>query len=193
MEACTITAKPTGFHLLPNKNHHRHVSIPVPCRLRATECTADARPAKRRDVLIAPLLAVGAYALRSAAAKAEAETPLPQRMAAEATAVDAAATAAKEEAISSRIYDATAIGEPLALGKDKGKAWEKMMNARIVYLGEAEQVPTRDDREVEIEIVKNLRKRCVQVGRPLSLALEAIPSDLQDQLNRYVDRRFDFS
>lgn len=144
-------------------------------------------------MLIAPLLAVGAYTLRSAAAKAEAETPLPQRMAAEATAVDAAATAAKEEAISSRIYDATAIGEPLALGKDKGKAWEKMMNARIVYLGEAEQVPTRDDREVENEIVKNLRKRCVQVGRPLSLALEAIPSDLQDQLNRYVDRRFDFS
>ncbi|XP_057804709.1 protein RETICULATA-RELATED 6, chloroplastic-like [Salvia miltiorrhiza] len=162
-----LTVKPPGFHLLPNKTHRRHVRIPVLCR-RATD---DACPAaKRRDVLITPLLAVGAYALHSAVAKAV-EAP------------------AKEEVINSRIYDATAIGEPLALGKDKRKAWEKMMKARIVYLGEAEQVPTRDDKEVELEIVKSLRKRCLQVERPMSLALEAIPSDLQDHLNRYMDPR----
>lgn len=181
MEARTLTVKPPGFHLLHNKNRPSHVSIPVFCR-RVTECTATT---KRRDVLITPLLAaVGAYALQfSAVAKAEETTPRPPPSAAEA----------KEGAISSRIYDATAIGEPLALGKEKRKAWEKMMNARIVYLGEAEQVPTRDDKEVELEIVKNLRKRCVQVERPISLALEAIPSDLQEQLNGYMDGRFYFS
>jgi hypothetical protein len=40
------------------------------------------------------------------------------------------------------------------------------MNARVVYLGEAEQVPVRDDKELELEIVKNLHKH-------LSLAIEA--------------------
>ncbi|XP_010534634.1 PREDICTED: protein RETICULATA-RELATED 6, chloroplastic [Tarenaya hassleriana] len=96
-----------------------------------------------------------------------------------------------EEAITSRIYDATAIGEPMALGKDKRKVWEKLMNARIVYLGEAEQVPTKDDKELELEIVKNLRKRCQENERQISLALEAFPLDLQDQLNQYMDKRMD--
>lgn len=90
----------------------------------------------------------------------------------------------------SRIYDATVIGEPLAVGKDKRKVWEKLMNARVVYLGEAEQVPVRDDRELELEIVKNLRKRCIESERTITLALEAFPSDLQDQLNQYMDKRY---
>jgi hypothetical protein len=47
------------------------------------------------------------------------------------------------------------------------------MNARVVYLGEAEQVPVRDDKELELEIVKNLHKRCVDIDKRLSLAIEA--------------------
>lgn len=107
--------------------------------------------------------------------------------------MDAEEKKEEEDAISSRVYDATAIGEPMAVGKDKRKVWEKLMNARVVYLGEAEQVPVRDDKELELEIVKNLRKRCLEVERPLSLALEAFPCNLQEQLNQYVDRRFNFS
>jgi len=95
--------------------------------------------------------------------------------------------------INSWIYDATVIGEPLALGKDKKKVWEKLMNARVVYLGEAEQVPTQDDKEVELEIVKNLRKRCAEAERSISLALEAFPSNLQEQLNQYLAKRLEFS
>ncbi|CAN6835693.1 unnamed protein product [Brassica oleracea] len=95
------------------------------------------------------------------------------------------------EEITSRIYDATALGEPMAVGKDKKRVWEKLLNARIVYLGEAEQVPTRDDKDLELEIVRNLRKRCVESERQLSLALEAFPVDLQDQLNQYMDKRMD--
>ncbi|CAN6930272.1 hypothetical protein Bca4012_099648 [Brassica carinata] len=97
----------------------------------------------------------------------------------------------KEETITSRIYDATAIGEPMAMGKDKKKVWEKLMNARVVYLGEAEQVPTKDDKEVELEIVRNLRKRCLESERQISVALEAFPLDLQEQLNQYMDKRID--
>lgn len=96
----------------------------------------------------------------------------------------------EEEVITSRIYDATAIGEPMAVGKDKSKVWEKVMNARIVYLGEAEQVPIRDDKELELEIVRNLNKRCLESERALSLALEAFPCDLQEQLNQYMNKRF---
>lgn len=97
----------------------------------------------------------------------------------------------KEEPIVSRIYDATGIGEPMALGKDKSKVWEKLMNARIVYLGEAEHVPIRDDKELELEIVRNLRKRCAECDRTISLALEAFPCDMQEQLNQYMDKRID--
>ncbi|CAH8333118.1 unnamed protein product [Eruca vesicaria subsp. sativa] len=97
----------------------------------------------------------------------------------------------KEETITSRIYDATSIGEPMAMGKDKKKVWEKLMNARVVYLGEAEQVPTKDDKELELQIVRNLRKRCLESERQISLALEAFPLDLQEQLNQYMDKRID--
>ena len=99
----------------------------------------------------------------------------------------------KEETITSRIYDATAIGEPMAMGKDKKKVWEKLMNARVVYLGEAEQVPTKDDKELELEIVRNLRKRCLESERQISVALEAFPLDLQEQLNQYMDKRLRFA
>lgn len=99
----------------------------------------------------------------------------------------------KEETITSRIYDATAIGEPMAMGKDKKKVWEKLMNARVVYLGEAEQVPTKDDKELELEIVRNLRKRCLDSERQISVALEAFPLDLQEQLNQYMDKRLRFA
>lgn len=100
--------------------------------------------------------------------------------------------AEKEETVNSRIYDATVIGEPVALGKDKTKVWEKMMDARIVYLGEAEQVPVADDRELELAIVKNLLKRRGEAERNLSLALEAFPCNLQEQLDQYMDDRFVF-
>ncbi|KAG7558042.1 hem-binding uptake Tiki superfamily ChaN [Arabidopsis suecica] len=69
------------------------------------------------------------------------------------------------------------------------KKLQKLMNARAVYLGEAEQVPTKDDKELELEIVRNLRKRCVESQRQISVALEAFPFDFQDQLNQYMDKR----
>lgn len=96
-----------------------------------------------------------------------------------------------EEVISSRIYDATVIGEPMAVGKDKRKVWEKIMNGRIVYLGEAEQVPIKDDKELELEIVKNLKKHCDEREKSISLAMEAFPCDLQRLLNEYLDKRID--
>lgn len=101
-------------------------------------------------------------------------------------------SAAEDDAVVSRIYDAAVIGEPMAVGKDKRKVWEKLLNARVVYLGEAEHVPVRDDKELELEIVKNLRKRCDESDRSISLALEAFPCDLQDQLNQYMDKRYSF-
>ncbi|CAI8597390.1 unnamed protein product [Vicia faba] len=144
----------------------------------------------RRGVLVAPFLAVGASFLLSAAStRAEEEekvTPV------EVTVVkQEEVKKIEEEVITSRIYDATAIGEPLAIGKEKGKVWEKLMNARVVYLGEAEQVPVRDDKELELEIVKNLHKRCVEIDKRLSLAIEAFPSDLQEPLNQYMDKKID--
>lgn len=142
---------------------------------------------------------MGASFLRSAVARAEekatesATTATTAEKVTDATETAAKVEEAKEDVISSRVYDATSIGEPMAVGKDKRKVWEKMMNARVVYLGEAEQVPIRDDKELELEIVKNLRKRCLEAERPLSLALEAFPSDLQEQLNQFMDKRFNFS
>ncbi|TKY47594.1 RETICULATA-RELATED 6 [Spatholobus suberectus] len=120
----------------------------------------------RRGVLMAPFLVAGASILLSAAARAEEKAAEPPP----------APKEEEEEVITSRIYDATVIGEPLAIGKEKGKVWEKLMNGRVVYLGEAEQVPVRDDRELELEIVKNLHKRCVEKEKRLSLALEIFPS-----------------
>ncbi|KAL2227371.1 protein RETICULATA-RELATED 5, chloroplastic-like [Sesamum indicum] len=198
------TVKPPGFYLIPRSYRNcascrRYLSFSVSCRRLRRYSGEECQP-KRRDVLITPFLAAGAYAFRSAVAKAdekpalegEARTPeLPQQVAVSSTAEVEADPAAKEEVINSRIYDATVIGEPMALGKDKKKVWEKMMDAEIVYLGEAEQVPIRDDKELELEIVKILRRRCVEAERPMSLALEAIPCGLQEQLNQYMEKRID--
>lgn len=148
-------------------------------------------------MLITPFLAAGAYAFRSAVAKADEKLPSEAEVGAPQQATESSPTEAeadpvvKEEVINSRIYDATVIGEPMALGKDKKKVWEKMMDARIVYLGEAEQVPVSDDRELELEIVTNLRKRCVEAERSVSVALEAFPCNLQEQLDQYMEDRID--
>jgi len=158
-----------------------------------TECSSS--PSNRRGVLLAPFLAAGASFLLSAATtRATEEENLKENTApVEATVVKPEEVKKKEEeVITSRIYDATAIGEPLAIGKEKGKVWEKLMNARVVYLGEAEQVPVRDDKELEFEIVKNLHKRCVDVDKRLSLAIEAFPADLQEPLNQYMDKKYAF-
>ncbi|KAJ9539883.1 hypothetical protein OSB04_026389 [Centaurea solstitialis] len=186
----------------------RHVSIAAVHRRSPEEAEAEVRH-RRRDVLVTPLIAIGACVLRSAVAKAEdvkavatAESAVAPAAVTEATAkakTEGATTATaaakvevkKEEVINSRIYDASVIGEPMAVGKDKGKVWEKLMNGRIVYLGEAEQVPTRDDKELEVVILRSLAKRCVEVNRSITLALEAFPADLQGQLDQYIDRRID--
>ncbi|XP_049354672.1 protein RETICULATA-RELATED 5, chloroplastic [Solanum verrucosum] len=148
----------------------------------------------RRNVLLMPLLTIGVCALRSAIARADDKPPpesVPQPPVTTVESPPPDPVVKADEVINSRIYDATVIGEPLALGKDKKKVWEKLMNARVVYLGEAEQVPTQDDKEVELEIVKNLRKRCAEAERSISLALEVFPSNLQEQLNQYLAKRID--
>ncbi|KAJ0102816.1 hypothetical protein Patl1_06700 [Pistacia atlantica] len=163
---------------LASHHHHQNQNQNVP----------ESNSLSRRHALVSPFIAVGASILLQSAAAATAAgddtTPA-------STAPRNPATVAPEEVVVSRIYDATSIGEPLAVGKDKNRVWEKLMNARIVYLGEAEQVPVKDDRELELEIVKNLRKRCVESERKISLALEVFPCDLQDQLNQYIDKRMD--
>ncbi|KAK8345370.1 hypothetical protein V6Z12_A07G143600 [Gossypium hirsutum] len=141
----------------------------------------------RRAVLLTPFLAAaGTLLLQQSQSLAE-EITLPSSP----VTSPPPKVVVEEALVSARIYDATAIGEPLAVGKDKSKVWEKLMNARIVYLGEAEQVPIRDDKELELEIVKNLKKRCVENQRPLALALEAFPSDLQNQLDQFMAKRID--
>ena len=154
----------------------------------------EAHAHSRREVLLASSLALGAWFLQSTMASGEdvppsSPTPEPNVME-EATAPKAEVAEEEAEVINSRIYDATVIGEPMAVGKDKRKVWEKLMDARIVYLGEAEQVPILDDKELELEIVKSLRNRCAEIDRPISLALEAFPSTMQDQLNQYMDKRY---
>lgn len=90
----------------------------------------------------------------------------------------------------SRVYDATVLGEPEALAGDaRGRVWEKLAAARVVYLGEAELEPDPDDRVVELEIVRGLAGRCADAGRGLALALEAFPCDLQQQLDQFMDGR----
>ena len=46
----------------------------------------------------------------------------------------------------SRVYDAAVLGEPEAVGGDRSRVWQKLLQARVVYLGEAERVPDSDDR-----------------------------------------------
>lgn len=171
-----------------NKRRRRHVSI------NAVNNESEVRP-RRRDVLVTPLISIGAYILRTTVARADEKMETESAVTA-VTAVTVPVTemktevVKKEEVINSRIYDATVIGEPMAVGKDKGKVWEKVMNGRIVYLGEAEQVPTKDDKELEVEIFKNLAKRCAESNRQITLAMEAFPADLQQQLDQYIGKRF---
>ncbi|ONK77127.1 uncharacterized protein A4U43_C02F3370 [Asparagus officinalis] len=73
----------------------------------------------------------------------------------------------------------------------KRRVWEKLLGARVVYLGEAELVPDKDDRELELEIVRSLRGKCLEKERPVSLAMEAFPCNLQEQLDQFVDGRID--
>ena len=76
---------------------------------------------------MAPFLVAGASILLSAAtARAEekaAESPLASAPKPE----EPPKKKEEEEVITSRIYDATVIGEPLAIGKEKGKVWEKLI------------------------------------------------------------------
>ncbi|CAK9160615.1 unnamed protein product [Ilex paraguariensis] len=190
---------PSGKHVSRQIStiKYRHVSITVDYRYNPSEnveYSGEIRHCpvvKRRDALVTPILAIGACFLRSAVARADEKAVDSTATSSTATPPVAKVDEKKEEVISSRIYDAAVIGEPTAVGKDKRKVWEKLMNARIVYLGEAEQVPIRDDKELELEIVKNLSRRCVEADRPFSLALEAFPSNLQEQLNQYMDKRID--
>ncbi|XP_056169152.1 protein RETICULATA-RELATED 5, chloroplastic [Syzygium oleosum] len=180
----------------------------VSCRRSASELAGDrgdaaAAPATtRRAALVAPLLVAGASFLQSAVTRAEERLPVNEPPASASPAAGppapaenspalAAAAEKEEEVINSRIYDATVTGEPMAVGKDKSKVWEKLSNAQIVYLGEAEQVPTRDDKVLELEIVKNLRRRCLESEKSISVAMEAFPSNLQEEVNQFLDKRTD--
>ncbi|KAI3993575.1 hypothetical protein MKX01_002588 [Papaver californicum] len=177
---------------------HRKTNLRIRCCKNSDEKNVEISTG-RRNVLVTPALAIGSYFLRSIVVKAAEEKGVeengvigtPPSPAAPAVEVVKEKTKKELDVIISRVYDATAIGEPLAVGKDKSRVWEKLMNARIVYLGEAEQVPVRDDKELELEIVKNLRNKCLEKERPISLALEAFPLNLQEQLNQYMDKRID--
>ncbi|KDP44686.1 hypothetical protein JCGZ_01186 [Jatropha curcas] len=200
---CIRGSPPTDSPLrrqFASKKFPRHFTLTIHCRQRAgsdSPSNGQKQIVSRRLVLQTPLLALAASSFfQSAASKADElnkpsesslSTPPPQSQPLPSV-VEAEK---KEPEITSRIYDATAIGEPMALGKDKSKVWEKLMNARIVYLGEAEQVPVKDDKELELEIVKNLRTRCVESEKIISVAMEAFPCDLQPQLNQYIDGRID--
>lgn len=146
--------------------------------------------ANRREFLLFPSLAMAAGFLYSfSSASAESLPATPASSVVDEEKVKEKENKQEEPEILSRIYDATVIGEPEAVGKDKRRLWEKLMGARVVYLGESEMVPDRDDRVLELEIVKNLRNRCLEQKRTISLALEAFPIDLQQQLNQFMDGR----
>ncbi|GAV62447.1 DUF399 domain-containing protein/DUF3411 domain-containing protein [Cephalotus follicularis] len=190
------------LHKTPLLHHFPATNITKTLRhLTLTITSLQNLPASRRHVILAPfLLSIGSSLLLQspssslAADDDKTTTTIDKIVLTNSPGKPGPVTSAMEETNTAslwRIYDATVIGEPMAVGKDKRKVWEKLMNARIVYLGEAEQVPTKDDKDLELEIVKNLQKRCVERQRILSLALEAFPCDLQEQLNQYADKRID--
>ncbi|RCV27938.1 hypothetical protein SETIT_5G365700v2 [Setaria italica] len=160
---------------------------------RGSVCTAAAATTRRNLLVLVPSLVAASTALQSlplaASAAAGDDKPAPPP-AAPAPAAPAPPPPPADEPALSRVYDATVIGEPQAVGKDaRRRVWEKLMAARVVYLGEAELVPDRDDRALELEIVRKLAAGCAEAGRSISLALEAFPCDLQEQLNRFMDGR----
>jgi hypothetical protein len=149
----------------------------------------SAATTRRNLLVLVPSLVAASTVLQSlplaASAEAGDEKPVPPP-----PAPAAPAPAPADEPVLSRVYDATVIGEPQAVGKDaRRRVWEKLMAARVVYLGEAELVPYRDDRALELEIVRKLAAGCAEAGRSISLAFEAFPCDLQEQLNRFMDGR----
>jgi len=157
---------------------------------RGSLCVAAATT-RRNLLILVPSLVAASTVLHSlplaASAEAGDEKPVPPPP---APAPAPAAPAPADEPALSRVYDATVIGEPQAVGKDaRRRVWEKLMAARVVYLGEAELVPDRDDRVLELEIVRKLAAGCAEAGRSISLAFEAFPCDLQEQLNRFMDGR----
>ena len=159
---------------------------------RGSLCVAAATT-RRNLLVLVPSLVAASTVLQSlplaASAEAGDEKPVPPPPA-PAPAPAAPAPAPADEPALSRVYDATVIGEPQAVGKDaRRRVWEKLMAARVVYLGEAELVPDRDDRALELEIVRKLAAGCAEAGRSISLAFEAFPCDLQEQLNRFMDGR----
>ncbi|KAF9594702.1 hypothetical protein IFM89_034487 [Coptis chinensis] len=181
----------SSLHTTPNQLLPRHSHRPRPSYISAHNVSTQ-----RRQVLLTPALIIGTCFLRSTVAKAEDKAPSTTETETTTTTttesiVSEPVLEEEEEVVLSRIYDATVIGEPQAVVKDKRKVWEKLMNARIVYLGEAEQVPVRDDKELELEIVKNLKSRCLEQERVVSVALEAFPCNLQGQLDLYMDKRID--
>ncbi|CAL4894050.1 unnamed protein product [Urochloa decumbens] len=170
----------------------------------STRRSVSARAASRRGfLLLAPSLAAASAVLRtlpSAAAESDdADTPstptdeLPSSSSPQPEAeAEAEAQPEPEESPMSRVYDATVLGLPEALAGDaRGRVWEKLATARVVYLGEAELEPDPDDRALEFEIVRGLAGRCADAGRGLALALEAFPCDLQQQLDQFMDGRID--
>jgi hypothetical protein len=164
----------------------------APTSTRGGVCTAAAATTRRNLLVLVPSLVAASTVLQSLPLAASAAAGDDKAVPPPATAPTAAAPPpppADEPALS-RVYDATVIGEPQAVGKDaRRRVWEKLMAARVVYLGEAELVPDRDDRALELEIVRKLAASCAEAGRSISLALEAFPCDLQEQLNRFMDGR----
>ena len=159
---------------------------------RGSLCVAAATT-RRNLLILVPSLVAASTVLQSlplaASAEAGDEKPVPPPPA-PAPAPAAPAPAPADEPALSRVYDATVIGEPQAVGKDaRRRVWEKLMAARVVYLGEAELETDPDDRALELEIVRGLAGRCADAGRGLSLALEAFPCDLQQQLDQFMDGR----
>lgn len=165
------------FSPLPIAAHYQSDSL---------EISSDSNP-NRRDLLVFSSIAIVASLVLSSAVSADEKV----EMAPEA--FEDKEKVKDEDASASRIYDATTIGEPLAVGKGRNKVWEKLLGAKVVYLGEAETVPDRDDRVLELDIVRNLRNKCFEQKRPISLALEVFPLNLQNQLNLFMSKKYFFS
>lgn len=153
----------------------------------------------RREVILKPLLALGISSLSSIAIARAENGPVgslkkPPELESDNNKEPGSITNGSNNdnnKVDSRVYDATVIGEPVAIGKERGRVWNKLLGARVVYLGEAENVPDPDDKGIELEIVQNLRDKCFEQQRPISLALQAFPSNLQPQLDKYMSTRID--
>jgi hypothetical protein len=164
---------------------------------RNVSASAASSQSRRDFLLLIPSLAAASAILRplpSSAADGEAP-PTDSSSPSPPSAEEAGAVVEEvDESALSRVYDATVIGEPEAVGKDaRGRVWEKLTAARVVYLGEAELVPDPDDRVLELEIMKGLATRCAEAERGVAVALEAFPCDLQQQLDQFMDGRFSLS